>query len=68
MVHPGSGRPFAKIASGILMIVALAHALRVAFQIPVTMGSVAVPLWLSVPGAIVAGALAVLLWREARRV
>jgi hypothetical protein len=62
-----SGRPFAKVASGVLMVVALAHAVRFALQLPVTVASVVVPPWLSLPAAIGSGALAVLLWREAQR-
>jgi hypothetical protein len=67
MVSQGAGRPIAMVASGVLLVVALAHALRVALQLPVTVGSVVVPPWLSLPAAIGSGALAVLLWREARR-
>jgi hypothetical protein len=67
MVGHSPGRPFSHAASAVLMAVAVAHALRAAFQLPLLIGSVTVPPWMSVPGAVVAGALSILVWREAGR-
>ncbi len=63
----GECKPFSCAASVVLMVVAVAHVLRAAFQIPAVLGSVTVPPWMSIPAAVVAGALSVLVWREARR-
>jgi hypothetical protein len=60
-------KPVARIATLFLGLVALAHLLRVALQIPVTAGNVAIPLWVSALACLVTGGLAVLLWRESRR-
>lgn len=56
----------AKLAMVLFLLVALAHALRLAFSIPVTAGSWAVPQWISLFGVIVPAGIAWLLWREGR--
>ncbi len=60
------GRFFSKIAAGFLMIVCLAHAVRVFKALPVTVGQTAIPVWMSIAGALFTGLLAVMVWREAR--
>jgi hypothetical protein len=50
-----------------LALIAVAHLLRVVFQVPVVVGSVNVPLWPSAPAVLVVGGLAVWLWREERQ-
>ena len=60
-------KPAASIASSFLALVAVLHLLRVLFQVPVTAGSVEIPLWASVFGVIGPGALAVWLWGEQKR-
>lgn len=60
-------RVFTRIGALALGLVCIAHALRVAFQVPVTAGTTQIPVWMSLPAAIVTGTLAVLMWRETRR-
>jgi hypothetical protein len=50
-----------------LALVAVAHLLRIVFQVPVVVGSVDVPLWPSAPAVLVVGGLAAWLWREERQ-
>ena len=57
-------KPAASIASIVFMLVALMHLLRVIYQLPVLVGDVAIPMWISVTGTIGPGALAIWLWRE----
>ena len=59
-------KPVALIATIFLALVALAHLLRLAFQVAVVAGGVVVPLWMSALACIVTGGLAVLLWRESK--
>ncbi len=54
-------RPIATIAVILLSAVAAAHALRLVFGVELTVGSTVMPMWASVVGAVVPGALAVLL-------
>ncbi len=61
-----AARPFSCVASVFLMAVAVAHVLRAAFQLPAVIGPVTVPAWMSIPAAVAAGALSILVWREAR--
>jgi hypothetical protein len=60
-------RPFAFLAVLIFTIVALVHLLRLVLGWEVTIGSVAVPMWASGLGLVIAGGLAVMLWRESRK-
>ncbi len=60
-------KPALFLVSAFLWIVALAHAARLAFQVPVTVGNVPVPLWLSMLPVIVLPTLAILLRNEARK-
>lgn len=57
-------RPFSVIAAIVLAVVALAHLARVIFAVHVMVGDRAVPISVSVIATIVAGALAVGVWRE----
>ncbi len=60
-------RPAASIAAIILGIVALAHAFRILFHVPVAVGELRVPMWMSVLAFLFAAVLAIALWRESRR-
>ena len=60
-------KPFTTIATVIFALVALAHILRVFLGWEVTMGGMAVPMWASVAGLVIAAGLAVMLLREARK-
>ena len=52
------------LAMILLSIVAILHLLRVVFGLPITVGDVAIPQWVSVLGFLVPGAIVFLLWRE----
>jgi len=54
-----------QLAILVFCLVALAHFLRLVFQVEILIGGETVPLWASVVGLVVPGALAVGLWREA---
>ncbi|TAL09131.1 MAG: hypothetical protein EPO02_11025 [Nitrospirae bacterium] len=59
-------KPFTAIAVGVFGIVALLHILRLAFGWEVTFQGGAVPMWVSGLGVVIAGGLAIMLWRESR--
>ena len=59
-------KPATFLASFIFCLVALAHLLRLIFGIEIIAGGHVIPQWVSVPGFLVPGALAVSLWRESR--
>jgi hypothetical protein len=55
------------IAAVLLGLIALVQALRFALGWPVTINGFSVPLWASAVAALIAGGVAVMLWREGRR-
>lgn len=57
-------KPFTKIAIAVFSLVAVLHLLRLIFGWEVIISGIVVPLWISVAGFVIAGGLAVLLWRE----
>ena len=57
-------KPATALAAVLLLLVAVAHALRLLFAVPVTVGSASIPMWVSWLGALVPAALAIGLWRE----
>jgi hypothetical protein len=59
-------KPASLIAALVFSLVAIAHLIRLIFQVEVLVGGAATPMWVSVVGLIVPGALAVALWREAQ--
>jgi uncharacterized integral membrane protein len=59
-------KPFTTIAIGIFSLICLVHIVRLACGLDITVGSWTVPLWISVPGAVVTGGLAFMLWKEMR--
>ena len=59
-------RPFTMIAAFLLLIVAAAHAVRVAMNFEVVIDGYQVPMIASIVAAIVSGLLALLVWRESR--
>lgn len=59
-------KPASLIAVLIFSLVAIAHLLRLVLQVEVLVGGAPVPMWVSVVGLLVPGALAVALWREAQ--
>ena len=57
-------KPFTKIASVLLAIVALLHLARVILDMQVIVGSIEIPMWVSILGFIVRSLLSIGLWRE----
>lgn len=55
------------VNTAIFAAVAFFHALRIAYQSPVVIGPVEVPLWLSAVAVVGAGVLAVLNWKSQPR-
>ena len=54
------------IAALLLTLVAVAHLLRVVFGVDATVGGTVVPMWVSVAATVVAGGVALMLWRDRR--
>jgi hypothetical protein len=59
-------RPFTCIASAIFALMALAHLYRLISGFPITVGSHAIPMWVSIAGLIITAVLSWMLCREAR--
>jgi hypothetical protein len=59
-------KPFTTIAMGIFSLICLVHVARLVYGFDIVVGGWAVPLWVSVPGAVVTGGLAFMLWKEMR--
>jgi len=60
-------KPATHLASVLLAGVSLAHLLRIVFGTQVTVAHTVIPMWVSGVAFLVAGAAALMLWREARR-
>jgi hypothetical protein len=60
-------KPATAFTALLLLVIAVAHALRLTYGWQVSVADRLVPMWVSGVGLVVAAALAVLLWREARR-
>ncbi len=60
-------KPAALLTTFLLCAIAVLHVLRLIFQVQISAGSVAIPMWASVVAVPVAGALALGLWRDQRR-
>ena len=60
-------KPFTSIAAVLLALIALAHLYRIVSPFPISFGDHTVSQVASWVAVLIAGALAVLLWREARR-
>ncbi len=59
-------KPFTAIAAVIFVLMALVHVFRLAFGWEITIQGSVVPMWVSALGTVIAGGLAVMLWRESR--
>lgn len=57
-------KPFTTAAVGIFAFVALAHLCRLFTGWEITVAGTAIPMWASYLGALLAGGLAIMLWRE----
>jgi hypothetical protein len=62
-----SSPAFCKVAAALFGIVALAHAARLALEVPIQIGATAIPMWVSWLGLPLAGALSVWGFRSGRR-
>jgi hypothetical protein len=60
-------KPFTTLAIAIFALIALAHLYRLVRPFEVVIDGGAVPQWASIAGLVVAGGLALMLWRESRR-
>lgn len=61
-------KPFTKIASIVMAVVALLHLLRFIVNWKVTINEFDVPLWVSILGFIIAMALSIGLWKESNKI
>ena len=57
-------KPFTTIAMGIFTLICLVHIVRLGYGFDIVVGGWAAPLWVSVPGAVATGGLALMLWKE----
>lgn len=57
-------KPFTTIAVGIFTLVALTHLCRLVTGWDVTIAGTAIPMWVSYVSVVLAGGLALMLWRE----
>ncbi len=60
-------RPFTNLAILIFSLMALAHLYRLVRPFEIVVGGTELPQWVSVAGLVVAGGLALMVWRESRR-
>ncbi len=60
-------KPFTTIAVVIFSLIAVVHLLRLFFHWQVTINGMLVPIWVSIPGFIITGVLAIMLWQEAKK-
>lgn len=63
----GDAKPFTTIAVIVLSLIAFLQLLRFMLRWEVALNGASVPVWLSGVAFVVAGALAVMVWRENRR-
>lgn len=59
-------KPFTAAAIAVFTFIAVVHLFRLFTGWEIILNGFVVPVWWSAPGCILAGALAFMLWREAR--
>jgi hypothetical protein len=59
-------KPAALVTCVFLLLVALAHLLRIVLGLAVTVGTVSIGMWMSAVATVFTAGLAVWLWREQR--
>ena len=60
-------KPVTTIVSILLMVISIAHFLRLILQVDIVVNGVNIPIWLSILGCIIPAVLAFMLWRENRK-
>ena len=60
-------RASAFVTAIFLLLVSVAHLLRLIFQVQIVANTVAIPMWMSLPACIVTAALAIWLWTDNRK-
>ena len=60
-------KPFTIIAVLVFVLVSLLHLLRYFLGWEVVVNSITIPMWVSIAGFIVAGGLAIMVWREMKQ-
>lgn len=60
-------KPFTTIAVALLAVMAIVHLVRLFVGWEIVVTGFVVPVWWSAIGLVVAGGLALMVWREARR-
>ena len=60
-------KPFTTVAVLVFTIIALAHLYRLVRPFDVVVAGTPLPTWASAAGLVVAGVLALMVWRESRR-
>jgi protein-S-isoprenylcysteine O-methyltransferase Ste14 len=63
----GMKKPFAMLGAVVFALVALVHLLRLVYGWEVTINGSTVPMWVSVVGVVIPGALAAGLWWESSK-
>jgi hypothetical protein len=59
-------KPFTSIGIIFFLVIAFIHLLRLFFRWEVIINGMIIPVWISVPGFLIAAGLALMLWRESR--
>jgi Na+/proline symporter len=57
-------KPATTITVILLILIAVAHLLRLIFHVEIVADGMTIPMWASVPACIVPAVLAVMVWRE----
>jgi hypothetical protein len=60
-------KPFTTISIIVFSIIAFMHLLRLFFGWEVIINGMIIPIWISVPGFLIAAGLALMLWIESRK-
>jgi hypothetical protein len=61
-------KPYTTIAVALFALIAFMHVLRLVLGWDVTVNGIAIPIWASLLGLVIAGLLAFMLWRENRQI
>jgi len=60
-------KPVTTIVVILLIIISIAHMLRLIFQVEIIAAGFYIPVWLSIFGCIIPAILALMLWRESKK-